>query len=267
MSASPPAEPARSAASAIATLARYTLMEAFRSRIGIAALLMVAAGMALGQFLGELAIADGPALRTLPMAWVYRVAAVFLVAGFAISSVVRDHQDKGLELLLALPLPRWVYLAGKFGGIACASLAIATAFALPLTVNAPPGGVLAWGLALALECMLMAAACLLCALSFAHLVGSLAAVAAFYVLSRSIGALIAIGHASHAPSDSAAYGFATRTLEWIGMLLPRLDLFCRGEWLIGGASAAELGSVLSQALIATTLLLAAAAVDLSRRSL
>lgn len=261
-----PSESARANAAAVATLARHTLAEAFMSRVGIAALLMIGAGAALGPFIGELAIADGPAMRTLPVAWLYRLAAVFLVAGFTIASVVRDHQDKGLELLLDLPLPRWVYLAGKFTGAAAAAAILAAAFGAPLLAHAPAPGVAAWSAALALECTLVAAACLLCALTFTHLVGSLAAVAAFYVLSRSIGALIAIGHAGHAPANSAAFGFATRTLEFIGMLLPRLDLFCRGEWLIAPPPFAELGAVLAQALIATALLLAAAVADLARRS-
>ena len=45
-----------------------------------------------------------------------RVASVFLVATFVITSMVREASDKGLELLLALPMPRAVYLAGKLAG-------------------------------------------------------------------------------------------------------------------------------------------------------
>jgi hypothetical protein len=36
----------------------------------------------------------------------FRFAAVFLVATFVVTSLVLEFNDKGLELVLALPLPR-----------------------------------------------------------------------------------------------------------------------------------------------------------------
>lgn len=257
---------ARHVAVAIATLARYTAAEAVNSRVAVAALLVIATGIALGQFAGELALTDTVALRVLPMAWIFRLAAVFLLASFTISSVVRDHHDKGLELLLALPMPRWVYLAGKFGGAAAAALALAILFGMPLAVHGVPAGALAWSASLALEGVLVVGVSLWCALTFAHVVASFAAVAAFYALARTMGALIAIGGSAYAPTDSTTFTFASTALRALDAILPRLDLFGRGQWLIDGTAAADLWPLVLQSAIGTTLFLAAAAFDLARRS-
>jgi len=252
---------------AVITLGRFTLLEALRSRLALTAVIVICAGLGIGRFATELALTDGAAIRTLSMAWMFRVAAVFLVAGFTISSVVRDHNDRGMELLLALPMPRAGYLLGKFAGCAAAACGLSALFALPLLFEAQPLGVAAWSVSLALELVLIASASLLCALGFSHLVGSLAAVAAFYTLSRSIGAILAIGSSAFAPVDSVAFNFAALTLRAIAAILPRLDLFCRSQWLLDGmASAPEFGGVLLQAIIGSALLLAAALIDLARKS-
>ena len=96
----------------VATIARYTAAEALHNRILVSALVTIVAGVALGQFAGELALTDTRGISAAAQAWLFRIAAVFLIASFAISSLVREADDKGLELLLALPLPRAGYLFG-----------------------------------------------------------------------------------------------------------------------------------------------------------
>ena len=254
-------------ARAVATLARYTFIEALRSNfVAVAAVVIVCVG-ALGQFFAELALTDAAAIRALSMAWILRVAAVFLLAAFAISTVVRDQNDKGLELLLALPWPRAGYLMGKWLGCAATGILLAFMFTLALALAAPLPGVAAWGLSLALEMLVVASAGVLCALTFKHVVGSLAAVAAFYALCRTMGALLAIGASRHAPADSAAFRAANLALEGIAALLPRLDMFTRSQWLADGhAPLHDLGMVFLQAAVATAVLLTAALIDLSRKS-
>jgi ABC-type transport system involved in multi-copper enzyme maturation permease subunit len=249
------------------TLARYTIVEALHGRIAIAAAVLIAGAVGLGQFVVELALTDTAAIRALSLAWLFRVAAVFLVAGFAASSVVRDHNEKHLELLLALPTPRTSYLLGKWLGCVAASMMLALMFSLPLAFDMPWRGVAAWAVSLGLELIVIAGASLLCALTFQQLVASLAAVAAFYMLSRVMGAVLAIGASAVAPVDSVAFDWSNHILHGISMLLPRLDLFTRSQWLVDGAAPAQdLVLVGVQAVTTSALLLLAAMIDLTRKS-
>jgi ABC-type transport system involved in multi-copper enzyme maturation permease subunit len=252
---------------AVATLARYTAAEAIHSRLLVVAGLTIAAGIALGQFAMELALTDTRGIGAASQAWLFRLAAAFLIAGFAISSLVREANDKGLELFLSLPLPRAGYLLGKWSGCTLVAALLAAVFALPLFLTAPATGVAAWGLSLFLELAIVASASLLCALTLTHTVASLAAVSAFYALSRAMAAMLAIGAGAVAPVESGAYRFATTLLDAIATLLPRLDQFGRTQWLIGDtATWTDLRSLAGQAFVYITLLLAAAYVDLMRKS-
>jgi ABC-type transport system involved in multi-copper enzyme maturation permease subunit len=229
--------------------------------------LTIAAGITLGQFAVELALTDTLGIGAASQAWLFRLAAVLLIASFAISSLVRESNDKGLELFLSLPLPRAGYLLGKWSGCTLAAAMLAAIFTMPLFLTAPAAGVAAWGLSLFLELAIVASASLLCALTLSHTVASLAAVSAFYALSRAMAAMLAIGTSAVAPVESTAYRFATTLLDAIATLLPRLDRFSRTEWLVGDTPAwTDLQSLAGQAVVYITLLLATAYVDLMRKS-
>ena len=263
-----PASPApRDFLRAVATIARYTAAEAIHSRVVISALVIIAAGIALGQFATELALTDSRGIGAATQAWLFRLSAVFLIASFAVSSLVREANDKGLELFLSLPLPRAGYLFGKWGGCTLAAALLAVLFALPLALAAPWSGVSAWALSLFLELAIVASASLLCALTFTHVVASLAAVTAFYALSRIMGAVLAIGSNPAAAQDSVAFRFATTLVDAIAAVLPRLDRFTRTEWLMAdGIPWPEIPWLATQAVVYVALLLAAAYVDLMRKS-
>ena len=252
---------------AILTYGRFTFLEAVRSRLGWVALATLAASLGVGQFIDQMALTESQPIRAAVLGTMLRLAAVFLIASFVITSMVREHNDKGLELLLSLAAPRHCYLLGKWLGFVWAAIALATVFALPLVFTADAPRVLAWGLSLALELAVVASASLLCVLTFSHVVSGLAAVGAFYVLARLLSTLQMIGEGAVAPVDSLAFQAGTWFLWAIAALLPRLDLFTRTAWLTGDAAPfADLAALGLQAAVYSALLLCAAAIDLARKN-
>ncbi|MBL8381992.1 MAG: ABC transporter permease subunit [Burkholderiales bacterium] len=252
---------------AMRTLAGATLAEAIHSRVIATALLAAIAAAAAGMFAASLALTDGAGIGAAVQGWLARIGAVFVLATFAVSSVVRDTDDKGLELVLSMPIPRSAYLLGKWAGMALAALALATLVAASLLPHAAPRAAAAWGASLFLELIIVASAGLLCAVTFASVVGSLAALAAFYSLARTMAAMIAIGHGNVAPADSPLFHAATVGLHGIAALLPRLDMYAPTAWLVTpGAELHGLPNMALQAAVYTIALLAAAAIDLSRKS-
>jgi len=184
-----------------------------------------------------------------------------------VSSVVREANDKGLELALALPLSRPAWYLGKLLGFACAGALIAALFAMPLLAWAKPADVGAWWLALAVESTLVAAAALFFASALGQTVSAIAATAGLYLLARSVTAIQAIA-GSPLAGDSAGAQAARWVVDAFALLLPRLDTVARGDWLLYGAPpAAELASALAGLGIYVTLLAAAGLFDFSRRNL
>lgn len=257
---------------AIATIARYVLIEARRSALPWLAAAGVFAALGLSGFLSQVAITEAAALQASASAALLRACAVFLVAAHVVSSVVREANDKGLELALALPISRPAWYLGKLLGFACAGALIATLFALPLLAWAKPADLAAWWLALAAEAAVVAAAALFFASALGQTVSAIAATAGLYLLARSISAIQAIAGGPLAGGPLAGESAAGRAARWLvdafALLLPRLDKVARGDWLLYGAPpAAELAPALAGLAIYFALLAAAGLFDFSRRNL
>lgn len=247
-------------------LARLALLEARRGGLPWLALGSIALGVALAAFLSQVAITESLSLQAALLAAVLRAAAVFLIAAQVAGSTLREINDKALELMLSLPLSRLVQYVGRLAGYAACSCVLALLFSLPMLFWAPPSAVLHWGVSLALECTLVAAATLFFAMALAQLVPAIAAVAGLYLLARSMAAIQAIAN-QPAAEGSLAHDLARWGVDAVAFLLPRLDAVTRTEWLLYGppAPAAYL-SALAGLVIYIALLVAAGLFDFYRRN-
>lgn len=250
-----------------ATIAAYTLKEALRNRLLWVLGVLAAGAVGVAGFLGELALTDSAALQVALLAAVLRLSCVFLVAAFVVTSMVREANDKGLDLLLALPYPRATYVAGKLLGFCALALLPATLFGLLALLLAPPLQCLLWSVSLLCELWLVAAFGLLCVLTLTQVVPALAATFGFYLLARALGGLQLLGHAQE-QAASSGQRLLGNAIDALAFVLPRLDTFTRTEWLVyHDGKAADLGALLAQTALYLALLGAAALFDLYRKEL
>lgn len=250
-----------------ATLARLVLLEARRGGLPWLLAASFAVGLALTAFLSQVALTESLRLQAAIVAAVLRACAVFLIAAQVASSTLREMNDKALELMLALPLSRTTQYLGRLAGFAACAFAVAALFAAPLLVWAPAGPVALWGLSLALECTLVAAATLFFAMTLAQLVPAIATAAGLYLLGRSIAAIQAIA-AGPLVDPSFAHEAARWAVEFVALLLPRLDAVTRTEWLLYGPPTMAAASwALGGLLIYTALVVVAGLFDFHRRNL
>jgi ABC-type Na+ efflux pump permease subunit len=252
---------------AASALMRLTLLEARRGGLPWLAAASLAAGFGIAAFLSQVALTETRELQVAILAALLRACAVFLVAAQVTSSVLRELDDKALEWMLALPLRRSTQYLGRLAGYVACAVLLAAAFTLALALWAPPAAAALWGLSLACEAALVAAAALFFALTLARLVPAIAATLGLYFLARSIAAIQAIA-AAPASDASAAQVAARYATDTIALLLPRLDAATRTDWLLYGApSALAYGSALAGLAIYTALLVAAGLFDFQRRNL
>lgn len=249
------------------TIARYTLLEALRNRL-LWLLLVVALGaVGLSGFLNELALTESRQLQAALLGALLRVAAVFLIATFVITSMVREANDKGLELLMALPLPRAVYLLGKLAGFAALAVLPAMLFGALALFFAPPSQAALWAVSLLCECWIVAAFSLLCVLTLSQVLPALAAAFAFYLLARAIGTLQLLGHGASTAHSAGQQALGT-AIDGLSLLLPHLDRFTRSDWLVyHDGSAVDLLAIAAQTAIYVALMAAAGLFDLYRKQI
>jgi ABC-type transport system involved in multi-copper enzyme maturation permease subunit len=248
------------------TIARYTLLEAVRNRLAWLVLVAVAAALGIAAFLHQVAITESREVGAAVVAAILRLTAVFLVVAFVVTSMVREFNDKVLELVLSRPVSRSSYLLGKFVGFSTAACVLAIASAAPLALFVAGPRLMPWALSLAFELLVMVSVSLFCVLTLTSVVAALGAATAFYMLSRSIGAakvIAAAGESSTVWTDRAA----DWTVAAIAKILPALDQWTQTSWLVAGAPDwAALGSIAVQATAYLVLILAAALFDFYRQN-
>ena len=249
-----------------ATLARTVLLEARRGGLPWLAAGSLAIGLAAAAFLSQVALTETAALQLAVLAAVLRACAVFLVAAQVTSGTVREIQDKGLELMLSLPLSRSTHYLGRLAGFVACGAALAVVFSAALLFWAAPLPALLWGASLACEVALVAAAALFFAMTLPNVVAAIAATAGLYLLARAMPAIQAIAARPHVEESSAGW-LARSAVDAIAFVLPRLDAATRTEWLVYDApSAGEYSAALAGLAVYIVLLTAAGLFDFQRRS-
>lgn len=251
----------------ILAIARFTLLEAARSRLLWLVLSAVGLLMAASFFIRELAITDSQRLQLAFLATGLRAASALIAATFIISTLQREFNDKGPALLLALDLPRSHYVLGKLLGLGMAAMLIAFACALPLALFAPSAAWRLWAASLLLEAGMVAAVSVFCGISLRGTAAGLMLTLGFYVLAKSLATLQLISHAS-LDAASLSHRYMTGLLDSLALLLPRLDQFAQTRWLVENLHAAPALSALAlQALIFVALVASAAIFDMYRKNI
>lgn len=252
----------------IATIGKYTALEAIRTRVPVTALLTLAILLGASLFVRELAVTETVRFQTGFYAAAARLCAVFMTSLYVLASISREFNDKGLEVLLALDVPRSHYICGKLAGFMLTACAIAVLLSLPLWVLVPTGAAVMWTVSLAIELALMAALSLFCIITFSQLLPAAGFVAAFYLLARSVTAMRLMSANPVAGHDTLSHQVTRGLVDGLGYLMPALDHWTETAWLVNAVpEPSALLAIVAQGVIYIGLLAAATLFDFYRRSL
>ncbi len=254
----------------IAAIGKYTALEAVRTRVPATALLTLLALLGASLFVRELAVTETVRFQTGFYAGAARLCAVFAASLYVIASITREFNDKGLEVLLALDVPRSHYICGKLAGFTLTATVIALILSLPLwaLALAPAPAVLMWTVSLVIELMLVVALSLFCIVTFSQLLPAAGFVAACYLLARSVTAMRLMSAHPVTGQDSLSHQVTRGLVESLAYLMPALDRWTQTAWLVDAApEMSVLSGIAAQGLICVILLAAATLFDFYRRSL
>lgn len=252
----------------IATISRLTLLEAWRTRLPWLFGALLAAVLAGAVFVGELTITESTRIQAGFCGSLLRAGAVLVMCLHVIGSMVREMNDKGLELALSFDVRRGDYLCGRLAGFLLAAVPVAVMAALPQCLFAPPAAVLPWALSLLFELWIMVALSLFCVITFAQLIPAAVFVCAFYLLARTLTAIRLISDAPIAGASSPSHRLMAHGVDGMALFMPALDGYAPSAWLADAAPAWGLiGAQGVHALVYAALLTAAALFDFYRRNI
>jgi ABC-type transport system involved in multi-copper enzyme maturation permease subunit len=251
----------------IATIARYTVLEAVRTRLPLLTLVCIAVLVGASFFVREIAIAESTRFQAAFYAAAVRFAVIFIAALYAVASIAREFQDKGLDMMLALDLPRSHYIVGKLAGFIAIGAALAVAVALPLIGLSSVGAVATWSASLALEIAVVVAFGVFCAVTFNQLMPAMSVVMAFYLFARALTAMRLIGANPIAGAQTWSHQIMKWLVEGLSLVVPAVDEWTRTAWLVdGGAAWTALPPIALHSALFVTVVATAAMFDMHRKN-
>lgn len=251
----------------IATIARYTLLEAMRTRLPAVAAAALALLLAASFFIHEIAVTESARLQTGFYAAGARFAVVFIAALYTLASTARELNDRVLEGLLACDLPRAHYILGKTAGFIAVGALLALAASLPLVWLAQPHAALQWGVSLAFESGVIVVLALFCMITFGQLTAAAGFVFAFYLLARALTAIRLMGAQPLSGADALSHQAMALLAEGLALVMPAFDRWTQTAWLVNEPAAwGELAALMLQGSVYLVLLGAAATFDFYRKN-
>jgi ABC-type transport system involved in multi-copper enzyme maturation permease subunit len=260
------------------------LTAARRDKLILTLVLMIVLGASLSVFLGSAAVAEQGQFSLVFASGGLRFLGVMGIVLFVCFHMRRAFEHKEVEFLLSRPISRMTFLFSHAAAFILLSLAVSLAIILPMFFAGAPdlGGLGAWGASIAVEYAVMSVTALFFSMVLSSAAGSALAAFGFYVLSRLIGTLIGIAIAA---PDNLVFAVLDKVMEFISIIVPRLDLMGQTSWLVYGvegsgialveqaggyagfmaAHLGVMGFVFTQGVLFIALLLAASAFDFFRR--
>lgn len=251
---------------AVGTIARYTFVEAIKNRLFVLMIAGLVCIFGITLFLGELAITETREVQVSIMGYIARLFAVFITSLFVITTLVREFNDKTIEFIIALPVPRYAYFFGKFFGFAFLSVFVSIIVSFPVFFYTEFIQGMLWCTSLVCELFIVVALCLLCLFTLGQVTTAFFTVMAFYILARSIGTIQLISQSPILESTNVSQLFMNQLLDLIAFVIPDFGNFTQSEWLVYHTGNTDgLSMIAIQTLIYIFLLSSAALFDLYRK--
>lgn len=250
------------------TIARYTLLGAYRNRTLLLSLISVLVCWLIADFASALALTESQATQLSVYAFTVRVLSVLIACLLVINSLHSEFADRQLSLLISLDLPRPVYIIGKLAGFIGVMLIIVLLALVPLLLFSSVPAALTWTLSLFLELTIVASFSLFVICAIRNNTLSFIIVLGFYVLSRLLADILLLSQSPIVETKGFGNPVITWILQMIYVVLPDLWNYTRSEWLIyGDIDIAVIYSNIMQTLIAGLLLTVAAIFDFYRKNI
>jgi ABC-type transport system involved in multi-copper enzyme maturation permease subunit len=251
----------------IATIGRYTVLEALRTRLPALTAVAIGVIFVASFFVREISITESVRIQTSFYAGTARFAMFFLAALHVIASISREFHEKGLDMVLALDVPRSHYVLGKLAGFLAIAAALAAAAGIPLLSLAGWEAAAQWSLSLAFELAIVASLSLFCVITFASLMPAASFVLAFYLLARTLTAMRLISGNPVSGADALSHRVMHWLIEALAFVVPALDRWTRTAWLVDETGSwTTLAALAGHTVVFGVVITAAAVFDMHRRN-
>lgn len=249
------------------TTIRYILLTALRDWLFTAVALGIFLITALSLFLGGTALVEKQELAMVYSAGACRIFVMVGLILFVSFHVRRAFENREIEMFISKPMSRMQFLFCYWLGFSVLSLlfVLLLIFSVGVLFGAHPAGMAVWALSILLESMIVTAFALAGALILKSAVSATLASFTFYTIARLMGFMLAFLDKPGALEGINHSKLTDYTMAITAVVIPRLDLFGKTEWLLYGFDGAGLWVFFLQAAIYVPLLLMMGMYDFTRK--
>ncbi len=247
---------------------RYILLTALRDWLFAALMIGVVACTLVAYMLGSIALIE---TQEMTLAYTSASTRVIIIVGLIIFTCfhVRSAFDtKEIDVFLSRPITRSNLVLSYWLGFS----AVALLLVIPTVALIAVQGVLNWhgfffwAASLLIECLLVVAIALFASFTLKSAVTSVMASMGFYIFARMMGFFVATSESSYIFGKHWINIALIYMLNFISIIMPRLDFFSKSDWLIYGVKNIEdLKLFTIQAAVYVPLLIFATIVDFRRK--
>lgn len=252
--------------SSVFTIARYSLLEAVRGKVLWIVISLLILSVLISLFISQTALTETRESQVALMAGFLRLSSVFVMIFFVVSSVAREFQDKAIELIFSIAMPRYQIFIGKFLGFSLIAFVIIILYSMLLLFYSDALSVLIWSLSFWCELSLVALLSLILILSLENVALSLISSIGAYALMRFMPAIQSMGDGPF--QDGLFNKFINVFLDLISLLMPRLDNFSQSSWLaVSPPTSTEVISFVIEFVLFVILFSLVGIIDLKRKTI
>lgn len=266
----------------ITSIIRYTLLTALRDWLYIGIFALVVASIFLSIFLGGTAISEQGKMSIAYIGGSVRMITIIGLILFVCFHVRRSFDNKEVELVLTRPISRIQFVLLYYTGFAVLAFTLIFPISIVMMLSVSVfqfldfshdeyvsalWGMGFWAVSFYFEALIIMAFSFFASLILESAVFAVLSTFAFYFIARLIGFfLISITNPVSTMHSTTLGYYSEKIIHGIGMLLPRLDMFSKSEWLVYGITEYyEYWLFLASSLVYITLILTMALYDFVRK--
>ncbi len=251
------------------TIIRYTMITASRDWLFIGLGLIIFMAYGLSVFTGSTALVEQQQMSLAYFAGSSRIILVTGLIVFVCFHVRRSFENREIESILSKPISRSEFVISYWLGFAILAFIAVIPVVIIIALLQTPDilGLLYWGISIGLEISIIVAFALLTALIMNSAVSAVLSCFSFYLISRLMGFFMIAMDNPGSLMGTGQWGWLLEyVMQAISMIIPRLDMFAKSQWLIYGVeNQADLWIFPAQALVYIPLILAVAIYDFKRK--
>lgn len=250
------------------SISKYAFITSIRDSLYVGVFVILLFTIGIAYFLGNTAIVEKHEMIISYIAASTRLIAQIGMILFVSFHIKRMFDNKEIDFIISRPISRTSFILWYWVSL----IFIASIIIIPIglfisiiaTVNTK--GLFYWTLSVFCESIIMIAFTLLASLFLESVVIAVMASCCFYIVSRMMGFFIALDNTNLLLDGSLLNTVLYYILQCIAVIMPRLDLFGKSEWLLYGIqNNKEFLLYQVQSLIYIPLLLFISFFDISRK--